>query len=223
LVFGEKPQELNMGDCQKYLAIFDYDGVVVDSLDTNLQIAARACQKVGCPVHPTQADIEQLENIAFDDFGRQLGVPENKIPEFTGIVFDLLAQNTISPPIFPGIKTVIHKLKRKSHLAVITTNVKTAVDRVLEGGGLRNEIDLVLGAEQNGSKSEKICQAMAVFNVSSSFTYMIGDGVSDIREAHKAGVNSIAVNWGYHPAEKLLQASPGFMVYTPEDIMAIVS
>jgi len=27
----------------KYLIIFDYDGVIVDSLDTNLKIAARAC------------------------------------------------------------------------------------------------------------------------------------------------------------------------------------
>ena len=51
---------------------------------------------------------------------------------------------------------------------------------------------------------------------------MIGDAVSDIREAHKAGVNSIAVNWGYHPGEKLLQASPGYMVNAPEDIVAIV-
>jgi phosphoglycolate phosphatase-like HAD superfamily hydrolase len=51
---------------------------------------------------------------------------------------------------------------------------------------------------------------------------MIGDAVSDIREAHKAGVNSIAVNWGYHPKEKLLQESPGHMVNAPEDILAIV-
>ena len=36
------------------------------------------------------------------------------------------------------------------------------------------------------------------------------------------GVNSIAVSWGYHPKEKLLQASPGHMVSAPEDIMAIV-
>ncbi|MEE4263242.1 MAG: HAD hydrolase-like protein [Desulfobacteraceae bacterium] len=206
----------------KYLIIFDYDGVIVDSLDTNLKIAALACQKIGYPVHPSQADIEQLENIAFDDIGRQIGVPENKIPKFTEIVFDLLAQNTISPPIFPGIKTAIQKLRKKSHLAVITTNIKIAVNQVLERGGLSQYIDLVMGAEQNGSKSEKICQAMAAFDVSSNFTYMIGDAVSDIRQAHKAGVNSIAVNWGYHPREKLLQASPGHMVNTPEDIMAIV-
>ena len=116
-----------------------------------------------------------MENIAFDDLGRQIGVPENKIPKFTEIVFDLLAQNAISPPIFPGIKTVIQKLRRKSHLAVITTNVKIAVNQVLESGGLCQDIELVMGAKQNGSKSEKIRQAMAAFNVSSSFTYMIGD------------------------------------------------
>ena len=206
----------------KYLIIFDYDGVIVDSLDTNLKIAALACQKIGCPVHPSQSEIERLENIAFDDLGRQIGVPENKIPKFTEIIFDSLAQNAIAPPIFQGMKEVIQKLKRKSHIAIITTNVKTAVNQVLETGGLCHDIDLVMGAEQNGSKSEKICQAMASFNVRSSFTYMIGDAVSDIREAHKAGVNSIAVNWGYHPKDKLLQSSPGHIVNAPEDIMAIV-
>ncbi len=211
-----------MDDELKYLIIFDYDGVLVDSLDTNLKIAALACQKIGCPVHPSQSEIERLENIAFDDLGRQIGVPENKIPKFTEIIFDSLAQNAIAPPIFQGMKEVIQKLKRKSHIAIITTNVKTAVNQVLETGGLCHDIDLVMGAEQNGSKSEKICQAMASFNVRSSFTYMIGDAVSDIREAHKAGVNSIAVNWGYHPKDKLLQSSPGHIVNAPEDIMAIV-
>ena len=206
----------------KYLIIFDYDGVIVDSLDINLKIAARACQRIGCPVHPSRADIERLENIAFDELGRLIGVPENKIPKFTEIVFDLLAQSAISPPIFPGIKTVIQKLKRIGHLAVITTNVKIIVNKVLESQGLCQDIDLVMGTEQNGSKSEKICQAMAAFNVSSSSTYMIGDAVSDIREAHKACVNSIAVNWGYHSKEKLLQTFPGHMVNAPEDILAIV-
>jgi phosphoglycolate phosphatase-like HAD superfamily hydrolase len=206
----------------KYLIIFDYDGVIVDSLDINLEIAARACQKIGCPVHPSRADIERLENIAFDELGRQIGVPENKIPKFTEIVFDLLAQNAISPPIFPGIKTVVQKLRRIGHLAVITTNVKTVVNKVFESEGLCQEIDLVMGVEQIGSKSEKICQAMTAFKVGSSFTYMIGDAVSDIREAHKAGVNSIAVNWGYHSKEKLLQTSPDHMVNAPEDILAIV-
>ena len=104
----------------------------------------------------------------------------------------------------------------------LDTNLQIAVDQVLERGGLRHDIDLVLGAEQNGSKSEKICQAMAAFNVSSNFTYMIGDAVSDIREARKAGVNSIAVSWGYHPKEKLLKSSPGYMVNAPEDILSIV-
>jgi phosphoglycolate phosphatase len=207
----------------KHLVIFDYDGVIADSLDTNLKIAAQACQKIGFPAHPSQADIERMTNIAFDDLGRQIGLPENKIPKFTGIVFDLLAQNTISPSIFPGIKTVIKKLRRKNYLAVITTNVKIAVNQVLKRGGLYHDIDWVMGAEQTGSKSEKICQAMAAFKVSSNFTFMIGDAVSDIREAHKAGVNSIAVTWGYHSKEKLLQESPGHMVNAPEDIMAIVA
>ena len=131
----------------KYLIIFDYDGVIVDSLDTNLKLAAQACQKIGIPVHPSQADIERLENIAIDEIGRQIGVPENKIPKFTEIVFDLLAQNAISPPIFPGINEVIQKLKRKSHIAIITTNVKTAVNQVLESGELCYDIDLVMGTE----------------------------------------------------------------------------
>ena len=85
-----------------HLVIFDYDGVIADSLETNLKIAEQACQTIGHPVLPSREDVERLENIAFDDLARQIGMPEHKVLRFTEIMFDLLSQNTTHPPIFRG-------------------------------------------------------------------------------------------------------------------------
>jgi phosphoglycolate phosphatase len=51
--------------------------------------------------------------------------------------------------------------------------------------------------------------------------YLVGDTISDISEARLAGINSIAVTWGYQSRNKLLEKSPNFIAETPQDILDI--
>ena len=208
---------------KKKLIIFDYDGVIVDSLDINLEIAKQACEEIEHPNFPLKSDIEQLDTISFEELGRQIGLPQDKTTLFADHVFKLLVRNTKVPHIFSGIDKVIQKLGDKNQLAIITTNVKCAVDQVLEKEKLQDKVHLVMGAEKPGSKSEKIITAVREFKVTLGNTYMIGDAMSDILEAKKASVKSIAVTWGYHSREKLEKAMPDFLVNTPYEILPIVS
>ncbi len=206
---------------QNKLIIFDYDGVIVDSLNINLEIAKQACQAINHPIIPVRADIENLENLSFQDLGQQIGLPEDKVGEFTEQAFELLTKNTTPPMVFSGMKKVIQELGKENYIVIITTNIKYAVTQVLEDNGLLGPINLIVGSEQYGSKSEKIRRTMDEFEVKPNVTYMIGDALSDIREARKAGVKSIAVSWGFHSKEKLKHALPDFLVNTPYDIISI--
>lgn len=205
------------------LVVLDYDGVIVDSIDANVRIAAAACRKMGHACNPGRADIQALENIAFEDLGRQLGLTEDRLPDFGFHVFELIKKNDAPYPLFAGMARLIRELGEKNYLAIVTTNIKPAVLKALTPHGLADCIDLILGVELPGSKSDKIIQAARTFNVDPAATYMVGDAVSDIRQAHKAGVKSIAVTWGYHPKEKLARENPDFIADTPADIVAIVS
>ncbi|RLC32864.1 MAG: hypothetical protein DRH32_02230 [Deltaproteobacteria bacterium] len=208
---------------EKQLVIFDYDGVIVDSIDAVTAIAARACREIGHSRFPHRADIQALENIAFEDLGRKIGISEADLPRFGDHVFALLQKNGKTPDIFPGMDRVIRTLAGNHYLAIVTKNIKPAVEKVLAAHGLAGKISLILGIEEPGSKADKIKKAMQIFNRGPDLTCMIGDAVSDIRQARQAGVRSIAVTWGYHTREKLAHEGPDIMVSEPHDITAVIS
>jgi phosphoglycolate phosphatase-like HAD superfamily hydrolase len=78
-----------------------------------------------------------------------------------------------------------------------------------------------MGDEWQGSKQEKIIHVAQQFNFEKHLVYLVGDTISDIREARLAGINSIAVTWGYQSRNKLLEKSPNFIVEAPQDILDI--
>ena len=205
------------------LVIFDYDGVLVDSIDIVVAIVSQACREIGHSRFPTAADIEALENIAFEDLGRQIGIAETNLPQFGAHVFALLQKSEKIPDIFPEIDQVIRTLAKNHYLAIVTTNIRPVVQKVMAVHGLADNIDLILGVEGPGSKADKIKKAMRTFKKTPELTCMIGDAVSDIRQSRMAGVKSIAVTWGYHNREKLAHEGPDVLVSSPHDLIAVIN
>jgi len=205
----------------KFLIAFDYDGVIVDSLHHNLSVAEQACRHLGLKSFPTYNDIEQLENMSFEDLGRQIKVPENQIKDFTAFIFDRLAQDTNTLSIFEGISDLLLQLNKKHTLVVVTTNTQKVVERFINKHGLEKCFVRIMGDEWQGSKQEKIIHVAQQFNFEKHLVYLVGDTISDIREARLAGINSIAVTWGYQSRNKLLEKSPNYIAETPQDILDI--
>jgi phosphoglycolate phosphatase len=205
----------------KFLIAFDYDGVIVDSLNQNLLVATQACQQLGLKSFPTLIDIEQLENMSFEDIGRQIKVPEDRLKDFTSIVFHQLAQDTNTLFIFEGISDLLFQLSKQHTLVVVTTNTQKVVERFLNKHGLEKCFVKIMGDEWQGTKHEKIVRFAQQYNFEKHLVYLVGDTISDIREAKLAGINSIAVSWGYQSRNKLVQKSPNFIADTPREILDI--
>jgi phosphoglycolate phosphatase len=206
---------------KKFLIAFDYDGVIVDSLDQNLLVARQACQHLGLKSFPTPNDVEQLENMSFEDIGRQIRVPENRLNDFTSFVFRQLAQDTNPLSIFEGISDLLLQLSKLHTLVVVTTNTRKVVERFLIKHGLEKCFARIMGDEWQGSKHEKLIHVAKQFNFEKHLVYLVGDTISDIREARSAGVNSIAVTWGYQSRNRLLEKSPDYLAETPQNILGI--
>jgi phosphoglycolate phosphatase len=205
----------------KFLIAFDYDGVIVDSLNQNLLVATQACQQLGLKSFPTLIDIEQLENMSFEDIGRQIKVPEDRLKDFTSIVFHQLAQDTNTLFIFDGISDLLFQLSKQHTLVVVTTNTQKVVERFLNKHGLEKCFVKIMGDEWQGTKHEKIVRFAQQYNFEKHLVYLVGDTISDIREAKLAGINSIAVSWGYQSRNKLMEKSPNYIAETPQDILDI--
>jgi hypothetical protein len=57
------------------LAIFDYDGVLVDSLEEALSVGCEYCRSVCHDRLPTEAIIGSLEKMTYFDLARAIGLP----------------------------------------------------------------------------------------------------------------------------------------------------
>ncbi len=206
----------------RFLIAFDYDGVIVDSLNHNVHVAKQACLAMGITKFPTPHDFEMLETVSFEELGRYNQIPEDRIAEFAAIIFEQLSHDAGLLSAFKGLPELLVQLSQQHILVVITTNSEKAVSSFLKRHKLDSGFSLVLGAEFSGSKRKKIIHAADHFNVDRKNVFMIGDAVNDIREAKAADVKSIAVTWGFQSQARLKHEYPDYIVDSPEELMRIV-
>jgi phosphoglycolate phosphatase len=204
------------------LIIFDYDGVLADTLDDLIQFGQEACNQLGVHHVVTKDDLGNLEVMSFATFGRACEVPEHLIDEFVKISLNLFAEKETPPAIFAGLEDVIRHFSANHKIAVVTTNTSQNVHAFLIKHGLDSFIHAVYGVDTPGSKAQKISLARERFVENEETVFMIGDALSDVRAAKEAGVTSIAVTWGHQSLETLLRDEPDYVVHSPRELIEVI-
>ena len=204
------------------LVIFDYDGVLADTLDDLIRFGQEACDQLGVKHVVTKNDLSNLEVMSFATYGRACEVPEHLIDEFVKISLNLFAQKESPPAIFDGLHDVIQHLASNHKLAIVTTNSSQNVHAFLTKHGLDDFFDAVYGVDTPGSKAHKIALARERFVKNGEAVFMIGDALSDVRSAKEAGVLSIAITWGHQSLETLMRGEPDFVVNSPKNLIGVV-
>jgi phosphoglycolate phosphatase len=204
-----------------HVIIFDFDGVLADTLDDMLHYAQQVCEQLGVACQPTQKDLDALDHMSFDELGRQLGVPERKISEFTRRNLQLFSSPQRPPKIFDGMRQVVAQLAQTHKLGIVTGNISEAVWNFLHVYGLAEHVQIVLDADAEGTRAEKISRAAASLGQAGSLVYVIGDAVSDVRAARQACALSVAVTWGHQSRAKLEGARPDYVVGSPKELLQL--
>ena len=203
--------------------IFDFDGVLGDTLDEMLRIAGQVADELGYPCQPTPADLDALERMEFSELGKQLGIPANQADEFARRSFELFAALPNPPHIFPGLKQVVLDLAATNRLAIVTGNTSRIVNRFLNEQDLRACFAMVLGSDAPGNRAEKLKQMMVTLVAPHGKAYLVGDAVSDVRVASETGLVSIAVTWGHQSEAHLSRAKPRYLVHTPQELLNLLN
>lgn len=204
------------------LVIFDYDGVLADTLDDLIRFGQEACNQLGVKHVVAKEDLSNLEVMSFATFGRACEVPEHLIDEFVKISLNLFAEKESPPAIFDGLRDVIQHLSSNHKIAIVTTNSSQNVHAFLTQHGLDSLVHAVYGVDTPGSKAQKIALARERFVKNGEAVFMIGDALSDVRAAKEAGVNSIAVTWGHQSLETLQRGEPDFVVNNPRELIGAI-
>ena len=204
------------------IILFDFDGVLADTLGDLLDFAREVCTRLGFPRDPTPADLEVLDTMSFVDYGRQLKLPPQSIDAFVSQCLQMFSQRSHPPAMFEGMGQVLTEVAENNTIAIVTGNTTPTVEGFLEANHLRACIRLIIGIEQKGSRSEKIKLALRELGQEEETAYMVGDAVSDIRAARETSIKSIAVGWGHQSSARLMMANPDYLVDTPQDLLELL-
>jgi len=206
------------------LIIFDFDGVLADTLNDLIQFGQVVCDELRIKHTVTKDDLSTLEVMSFASFGRACEVPEHLIDEFVQRCLKRFTEKKSPPAIFNGLSTIVRNLARDHTLAIITTNSSQNVNAFLVEHDLHECIHAVYGIDIPGSKAQKILIARKQFSADEKHpsVFMIGDSLSDISSAKEASATSIAVTWGHQSLEHLLRGAPDYVVRSPQELIAVI-
>lgn len=201
------------------LFLFDFDGVLVDSLEVYERRVRLCLEKIGTPIIQNREDFLALFE---DNFYEGIVKKGIDLAAFMNASKSIPAKDDydqMAPfaPIFP----VLQELKKNNILTVISSNISRVIHAILSRYGFNRCFREVLGADYGYSKEEKILHTLNSFQMEKDSTYYVGDTVGDIKEARLAGVKTVAVTWGWHNKERLETVSPDHLIETPDDLLKI--
>jgi phosphoglycolate phosphatase len=201
------------------LLLFDFDGVLADSLALYSEAVKLILERIGTPIVRDREDYLELFEGNFYESMAARGVD---LPAFSAAAQEILPgmdYSTMKP--FPGLIPVLGSLQKDYLLAVVSSNGSQTIEKALDRFGFSPYFQDILGSDFLFSKREKIGHALSKYQVNPSRTYYVGDTTGDIAEAKAAGVLSVAVTWGWHSRDKLAAAAPDFLIATPRELLGL--
>ena len=191
----------------KPILIWDFDGVMADSTDFVF-----AYWRQAFATHGIEFKLEDYQKTFTYKF------PFDYLHEIYGseivtqIYQDYSAHEEQQYPdhveAFPGFIKSFNQIATQYDHHIVSSNLASVIHPWLKKTGLNPHFAFVIGREVPGYKDEKITQLLDQLNRLQSDVQFIGDTISDIEHAHKAGVKAIGVSWGVHNHQQLLSAQP---------------
>lgn len=194
------------------LVVFDWDGTLLDSAGAIVNAIKAASRDLGLP-EPSDAQARHVIGLGLTDALRH-AVPE-LVPERYQEMTEryrfhyLSGDNQLT--LFAGVHEMLERLRAAGHiLTVATGKSRLGLERAFDHSGLRALFQASRCADECHSKPhpQMLEELMAEFGVAAESVVMIGDTSHDLLMASNAGVDSLAVTYGAHSHEHLLEHKP---------------
>lgn len=194
------------------LILFDVDGTLADSQNAIASAMASTFEGQGLTV-PAHAEILSIVGLSLPLAMDQLAPTQSSevrahlVAGYKQAYMDKrLAQGAGHSPLFPGAAEVLAELHAVPEylLGVATGKSQRGLDALIAAHGLECFVTRQV-ADHHPSKPHPsmVLTALAETGVAPADAVMIGDTSFDIDMGRAAGVRTIAVDWGYHPAADL--------------------
>ncbi len=207
------------------VAIFDWDGTLVDSVEHIAESLHQAATELGYPALEREAYrniiglgmVEALDML-YPGISRD---QMNEIRQGYGRYF--FAKETTPQQVFAGMTEMLADLRTAGKgCAVATGKSRRGLEGALVSSGLGPYFDLTRCADETRSKPDPtmLNEILKHYGLRPEQAVMIGDTVYDMDMAQRIGMPAIGVEWGVHDREALGRFAPLAVVDSVAELRA---
>lgn len=204
------------------LAVFDWDGTILDTTAAIAISIQHAAEKMGLPV-PSDAKARSVIGLGWRDAMKIIAptCPEEEFPQFGAYYVERYRPEEGKVHLFPGIEDVIRTLNERGIvLAVATGKSRRGLNRVLEQTGLGKYFTDTETADENPSKPDP--GMLEAVGIATGFgpedAVMIGDTTHDLGMANAWGCRAIGMTYGAMTADMLRKENPAALCRDAEEL-----
>lgn len=206
--------------------LFDLDGTLTESGIGITRCVQYALEKTGKP----EPDLEKLLVFVgpplMEQFMKYADLDEQTARQAVEYYRERYAVTGIfENAVYPGIPELLEELRQKGYrLAVASSKPEKYVKQILDYFQLTEYFHEIVGSEMNGNRTKKsqvIEETLRRLGLSDNRkqVLMVGDREHDVIGARQAGMDCVAVSYGYGSMEELQGAEPLQIVDSAEELL----
>lgn len=195
------------------LVIFDWDGTVMDSTGRIIACMHKAGADLCLPVLEDDA-VREIIGLGLPEALRTLypGIDDGALERMRErYAVHFVAAEASPSQLYPGARQALAALRGAGlRLAVATGKSRKGLDRVWASSGLGNSFDASRCADETHSKPHPamVTELLTELRVAPERALVVGDTSFDLQMARDAGVDRVAVSYGAHPVDRLMNFHP---------------
>ena len=205
------------------LIIFDFDGVIADSLHYIHKVLDILADKHGFRHVSSDEQFSDLLNENLLTMVSKLDIPKHLLPVIYLEYKNMMKREYKDIHIYKGMPELLKALAhdKDNILVIVSSNHKDLIEYLLEHHGLKDCFAHILGAEFSYHKDHKLQHLMKELRPEKAF--FVTDTLGDVKDAKKVeGLTTIGARWGYHTWSDKDSVKPDFIIDTPAGIEDIV-
>lgn len=210
----------------KKLVIFDLDGTLLDTIADLAAAANHALQKAGFPVYDTETirtfvgnGISKLLERALPEGARTAENVERLRTDFVPY-YD--AHNAEQSKPYPGVAALLLRLQERGMmLAVASNKYQAATEKLVAHYFPAIRFVKVMGQREGVPVKPDptiVFDIMEAAGLGKEDVLYVGDSGVDMQTAHNAGVDAVAVSWGFRPRTELEAFRPLAIIDRAEEL-----
>ncbi|MEI6865888.1 HAD family hydrolase [Flavicella sp.] len=209
--------------------IFDLDGTLVNSIEDIADSMNVILKDSNYPTHSYKSyesfigsGIQTLVSRALPTSVRTELEIERVFKEMLNSYKDNCTNKTAP---YPGILDLLKKLEIKGLKMSVLSNKEDRLTKRVVAEKLPSIFEPVFGLTTEELKKPNpkvILQMCTSLELDIKKIIYVGDSVIDMQTARNAGLQSVAVTWGFQSKESLLAENPDYIIDTPEELFDII-